>query len=164
MGTSSHTAVAVSIRASMKIIEKEDTAKRKKDFFKRMHPLNPYTRQGCPFCPRRSLRRQFVVANTRHYTMGRCIETDKHMIQNYGITIAAWTISQSCLGTWIKHDLHIQNAMKHTLVAAQSKTTTTANNSHAADFAESKPENKQNKHRNHDLTHRHVEIGSQLGG
>jgi hypothetical protein len=47
----------------MKIIEKEDTAKRKKDFLKRMHPLNPYTRQGCPFCPRRSVCRQFIVEN-----------------------------------------------------------------------------------------------------
>ena len=34
MGTSSHTAVAVSIRASMKIIEKENTAKREEEFLK----------------------------------------------------------------------------------------------------------------------------------
>ena len=113
----------------MKIIDNENTTTKKEEFLKQIHPLNPYTRQGCPCCPRMSICKQFVIANTRHYTMGRCINTDKHMIQDYGVTIAAWAISQSCPGTWMTHDPYTQNAMKHILVirqneAAQSKRST----------------------------------------
>jgi hypothetical protein len=116
MGTGSHTQIAMSIRANMEIVEKGKTTKLKEEFLGRIYPLNPYTRQGCPCCPsnKSDVCRQFVIANARHYTMGRCAGSAKNMIIDYGNKIAAWIVSQVCPGMWTPHSIHIPNARKHT--------------------------------------------------
>jgi hypothetical protein len=91
MGAGSHTAIAVSIRANMAKVEKGNTTKLKNEFLRRIYPLNPYTRQGCPCCSRKrsDVCRQSVIANAWHYTMGRCTGTAKNMITDYGSKITA---------------------------------------------------------------------------